>query len=309
MSNKATVLPIGPDAIIIAGVTVAFVIVLIKKIWRAKVVPTRYIALDATKKTPFKLVEKKIISHDTRIFRFALPSEQHILGLPVGKHVLVSAPLGENGAPVSRAYTPVSSDDDVGHVDLLVKVYFKDVHPKFPQGGLLTQYLESLKIGDHIDFKGPLGRLNYQGRGNFEIKESSGIRHAHVTHVGMIAGGSGITPMYQVMNAIFKDKNDPTQISLIFGNQTEGDILLKPELDAASSAHADKFSLCYTLDRPSDSWTGARGFVNADMIKAVLPPPGPTTIILLCGPPPMVKLACIPALQSLGYDESLIFSF
>ena len=30
---------------------------------------------------------------------------------------------------------PTSSDEDLGHMDLVVKVYFRDVHPKFPEGG------------------------------------------------------------------------------------------------------------------------------------------------------------------------------
>jgi cytochrome-b5 reductase len=35
---------------------------------------------DPTKKYAFPLIEKEKISHDTRRFRFALPSENHILG-------------------------------------------------------------------------------------------------------------------------------------------------------------------------------------------------------------------------------------
>lgn len=37
----------------------------------------------------------------------------------------------------------------------------------------------------------------------------------------MLAGGSGITPMYQVAFAILKDPFDRTTISLIFGNLTK----------------------------------------------------------------------------------------
>lgn len=38
----------------------------------------------------------------------------------------------------------------------------------------------------------------------------------------MIAGGTGVTPMYQVAAAILKDPKDRTQVSLIFGNLTAG---------------------------------------------------------------------------------------
>ena len=76
------------------------------------------VALDPTTKIPFALVKREVslrqilehrlicqhppnipsnvacsqdISHDTRLFRFALQSPKHVLGLPVGKHMNFSA--------------------------------------------------------------------------------------------------------------------------------------------------------------------------------------------------------------------------
>ena len=34
-----------------------------------------------------------------------------------------------------RAYTPSSSDDQLGYFELVVKIYFRDQHPRFPDGG------------------------------------------------------------------------------------------------------------------------------------------------------------------------------
>lgn len=53
-------------------------------------------------------------------YRFGLPSPKDTLGLPIGQHISVSAEL--NGKEVSRSYTPISSDDDKGYFDLLIKV-------------------------------------------------------------------------------------------------------------------------------------------------------------------------------------------
>ena len=47
----------------------------------------------------------------------------------------------------------------------LFKVYFKNVHPKYPDGGKMSQYLDSLEIGDTVDVRGPSGKLTYVGRG------------------------------------------------------------------------------------------------------------------------------------------------
>ncbi len=46
-----------------------------------------------------------------------------------------------------------------------LQIYFNNVHPKFPEGGKMSQYLESLRIGDVIDFRGPGGLLEYKGQG------------------------------------------------------------------------------------------------------------------------------------------------
>ena len=52
-----------------------------------------------------------------------------------------------------------------------------------------------------------------------------------------IAGGSGITPMLQVASEIVRNPDDKTQVSLIFGNVSDQDILLKKEIDDMASKH------------------------------------------------------------------------
>lgn len=50
---------------------------------------------------------------------------------------------------------------------IFCKVYFKDVNPKFPAGGKMSQYLDSLDIGDYVDVRGPSGKLVYLGNGKW----------------------------------------------------------------------------------------------------------------------------------------------
>ncbi|MBN3322002.1 NB5R3 reductase, partial [Atractosteus spatula] len=264
---------------------------------------------DPNVKYPLRLIDKEIISHDTRKFRFVLPSESHVLGLPIGQHIYLSAKI--DGNLVVRPYTPVSSDDDKGFVDLVVKIYYKNVNPKFPEGGKMSQYLESLRIGDTIDFRGPSGLLVYQGKGRFAIrpdkKSDPVIKTAK--NLGMIAGGTGITPMLQIIRAIMKDKEDKTVCYLLFANQTEKDILLRPELEEIQANHPSRFKLWFTLDRAPEDWDYSTGFVNEDMIRNHLPPPGEDTLILMCGPPPMIQFACNPNLDKVGHDNSRRFTF
>ena len=70
-----------------------------------------------------------------------------------------------------RPYTPTTSDENLGHMDLVVKIYPANVHPKFPDGGKMTQHLEAMSLGDSIDVRGPSGLLVYKGKGVFNIKE------------------------------------------------------------------------------------------------------------------------------------------
>ncbi|XP_074078496.1 NADH-cytochrome b5 reductase 1 [Macrotis lagotis] len=265
--------------------------------------------LDPNEKYLLRLLDKTTVSHNTKKFRFALPSIHHILGLPIGKHVYLSARI--DGSLVVRPYTPVTSDENKGYVDLVIKVYLKGVHPKFPEGGKMSQYLDSLKIGDVVEFRGPSGMLTYNGKGKFDIHPSkkSPAEHRMAKKLGMIAGGTGITPMLQLIRAILKDPEDPTQCFLLFANQTEKDIILREVLEELQARHPERFKLWFTLDHPPAGWTYGKGFVTAEMIQEHLPAPGDDVLLLLCGPPPMIQLACHPNLDKLGYSQKMRFTY
>lgn len=147
-----------------------------------------------------------------------------------------------------RSYTPISSDDDAGYFDLLIKSY--------PQGNI-SKHLTTLRIGDKMKVRGPKGAMVYTPN--------------MVRHIGMIAGGTGITPMLQVIKAIIKGRprnggTDTTQIDLIFANVNPDDILLREELDRLAKED-DGFRIYYVLNNPPENWTGGVGFVTPDMIK------------------------------------------
>jgi len=293
---------------IIAALTVIGVVGIVSYLWKRYFQEKPLIALDSKQKIPFELIEKESISHDTRRFRFALQSPNHILGLPIGKHMYLSAKI--DGKLVVRPYTPTTSDDEIGYFDLVIKVYFKNVHPRFPDGGKMTQYLESLSIGDTIDVRGPSGHLTYQRKGKFEIAESGKpSKTMNCRKLGMIAGGTGITPMLQIIKAVIKDEGDETQMSLLYANQTEADILVREELEAIAEKYPSRFSVWYTLDRPEEGWKYSKGFIDVQMLQDHMPAFDKDTAVLMCGPPPMIKFACIPNLEKLGFTAESYFSF
>ncbi|MCP9262540.1 NADH-cytochrome b5 reductase 3 [Dirofilaria immitis] len=232
--------------------------------------------VDSEATYPLSLIEKKlsIMTHEDFVSNCPLMSIFSI-----------------NGKLIVRPYTPISSDDDKGFVDLMIKVYFKNIHPKFPDGGKMTQYLEEMKIGN----------------GSFAVKptKKGEPKHCIYKNIGMIAGGSGITPMLQIISAIMKDVGDSTKVSMIFANKDESDILLRDELDKLATEHSGKFHVWYTVDQAKPGWIYSTGFVDAEMIQKHLPGPGNDTVILMCGPPPMIKFACTPSLDKLVLSADL----
>ena len=67
------------------------------------------------------------------------------------------------------------------------------------------------------------GEIKYHGQGRFEVlrKSPEGKRQTQNTtarRVGLIAGGSGITPMLQIARDVAKNARDKTELTLIFAN-------------------------------------------------------------------------------------------
>ncbi|XP_068121605.1 NADH-cytochrome b5 reductase 1 [Hyperolius riggenbachi] len=263
---------------------------------------------DPNKKYRLRLIRKSIINHNTRRFRFALPSMHHSLGLSTGKYVYLSTRI--KGNLLVRPYTPVSCEDN-SYVEFIIKIYFRDVHPDFPEGGKMSQYLDNLSIGDFIEVQGPRGLLEYHGNGEFAIQpdKRSGAVRKTVSQVGMIAGGTGLTPMLQLIQTILKDPDDETKCFLLFANNTKDDIILWHYLNKLKEENSERFTLWFTVDTAPEDWEYSEGFIDSKMIQEHLPSPSDDIIILLCGPPAMIKFACKPSLDLLGYTENMCFVY
>ena len=164
-----------------------------------------------------------------------------------------------------------------------------------------------MKIGQKMLMEGPKGRLFYHGHGKFEISKK--IVEGK-TKIGCISGGTGITPCYQIIQHALKN-NDGTSLSLLFGNRTTNDILLKDELLNFQEVYPDRFKLFLTVDvQPdaSENWKQGVGFMTKEMFVEHLPKPSKDTLILYCGPPPFENMVK-KNLKELGYDDTMQFKF
>jgi cytochrome-b5 reductase len=255
-------------------------------------------ALSAKEFRAFTLIDSEDLTHNTKRFRFALPHDTK-LGMTVASSMACKAEV--DGKNVVRPYTPTTKAEQLGYFDLVVKKY-----PDGKMGGVFWD----LKKGDDMLMKGPFKKIEYTRN----MKKS----------IGMIAGGTGITPMLQVIIAILNDPRDKTEVRLLYANETEGDIMLKKELDALAAKHPN-FKVTYTVSKGGEDWNGYTGYVNQQMVAETLPAPSDDTLIMVCGPPPMMKAICGPKgkpdqpggrqglldglLKGMKYDSSNVFKF
>jgi cytochrome-b5 reductase len=256
------------------------------------------VALNKDEFLPFQVTEVEDLTPNTRRVRFALPSKEHVLGLPIASCVVTRAPIGEGGKEVIRPYTPVTNDKlDKGYFDFIVKTY---------PTGVMSSHIYNLKVGDKLEVKGPIAKLPYTKN----MKK----------HLAMLAGGTGITPMLQVIEEVLSEKEDQTHVSLVFANNAEEDIILKDRLDQLAKKHPN-FEVHYVVLKPTSSWKGHTGFITPDIIKKHVPGPSEDVMVLVCGPPPFYNALSGPkdpdysqgelsgALKDLGYTKEQVFKF
>eukprot|EP00521_Asterionellopsis_glacialis_P007098 CAMPEP_0195285206 /NCGR_PEP_ID=MMETSP0707-20130614/3132_1 /TAXON_ID=33640 /ORGANISM="Asterionellopsis glacialis, Strain CCMP134" /LENGTH=294 /DNA_ID=CAMNT_0040344673 /DNA_START=30 /DNA_END=914 /DNA_ORIENTATION=+ len=253
------------------------------------------------------LVERYTVSDTSQVLRFGLPDTSKPLDLSTCACILAKADIpnakkdGEIEA-VIRPYTPISTNADVGYFDLLIKDYG-------PESGHMSNHLcDTLKVGDTVDFK----------HIEFNVKIQAPFDQ---TQIGMLVGGTGITPMLQALHAILGGEEKTNKVSMLYGSKESSDILGKDLLDQWCESNSDNLSVTHVLSHePEDSkWSGDRGFINEALIKANMPPPsaGKDAIIFVCGPPPMYNALCGPRqdkelgglLKEMGYEASQVYKF
>ena len=245
------------------------------------------------------LYAKKVISWDTRVFTFKLEHEEQTLGLPTGQHLMIRIRDPVTQEAVIRSYTPISPQSQKGYMDVLVKVYFDTPEVK---GGKMTKAMDALPVGHGVDFKGPIGKFEYLGRGQCSINGSKRT----VKQFLMICGGSGVTPIYQVFRAVMQDKEDQTKCIVLNGNRMVEDILCKEDLDALLLGNEDRGKIIYTLTKAHDGWAGLRGRINGEL-AAKHCGKDDMTLVLICGPEALEKSIHVALLGQGWDDKSLLF--
>ncbi|KAI1369943.1 oxidoreductase NAD-binding domain-containing protein [Xylaria arbuscula] len=242
-----------------------------------------------------QLQSSETVNHNTKKLRFALPTEEHVSGLPLTSALLTfSWPKGSI-LPCVRPYTPITRSDEAGVLELMVK--------KYPNGKQST-HLHSLQPGDYLRFVTPIP--GYKWTPN---------KHSDIT---LIAGGAGITPMYQLIQGILNNPEEKTRITLVFGVNTDADVLLKPEFEDVERRFPGRFRAVYTVSNPVPGSPYPKGYVTKELLSKVMAATTTTkenTKVFVCGPPAM-ETALVGnkkqpggILGELGYTKDQIHRF
>ena len=249
------------------------------------------------------LSAKKEISWDTRIFTFTLEHADQITGLPIGQHLMIRLRDPVTREVIIRSYTPISEGTEKGVLHVLVKVYFDT---KERVGGKMTKALDAIPVGHFVDFKGPIGKFEYLGKGKCTVSSKARFARRFV----MICAGSGITPIFQVLRAVLKDREDQTQCLVLDGNRLEEDILCKEDMDELVAGNEERCRLLYALTQPTEEWGGIKGRVGKDLLQKEVGncPDIGKELVLICGPGPFEK-AIHEFLNEMGWDDQDLLFF
>ena len=249
------------------------------------------------------------VNHDTKRLRFSLPNSTDVSGLtltcksnsltfalpiinPSAAAVLtMSWPQGR-WFPVARPYTPISEINENGALELLVK--------RYPDGKQST-HLHSLKPGDKLLFAAAI-------RGHQWVPNS-------VPNVTLIAGGAGITPIFQLAQGILQNPDDKTSVTIVYGVNTNDDCHLTKEMQRFENEFKDRFKIVYTVSQPDEKTTLRKGRVTKELLEEVVTSPKDgETKVFVCGPPAMESSLVGSRkekgiLEQLGYRKDQIHTF
>lgn len=210
----------------------------------------------------FEIVKIEELNASAYCYTFKIKDSQ-VLGIKIGQHIIVKQTV--NGRVVTRQYTPVSEVSKRGSFEFVIKIY---------PNGKLTSLIKDWKVGDWIPCRGPFGEFSYQANS--------------YKHILMLAAGTGIAPMFQIIREIIENEDDMTFIKLFYASKSISDILFREEL--VNFYQYWNFTACHYLSKEVDltkkrhceEMVGSR-MSKENVLNELRKGPINSTLVLICG--------------------------
>jgi len=215
----------------------------------------------------------------TFTFVFIRPEDEDRFAYRAGQFAELSV-TGKGEIPIGIASSPVEK----GFVKFTVN-----------RAGVVTTSLHSMKVGDVMGIRGPLGN-SYP----WEMLQGKNIL--------IVGGGFAFTTLRSSIVFMLDPANRGKygNIDVVYGARTPGMLLYLDEL--AEWEKRDDIHMHITVDGTKDpAWKYHVGFVPP-VVEETAPPGGPDSYAIICGPPVMIKFT-LPVLEKLGYrHDNIIMS-
>lgn len=222
---------------------------------------------------------QSIIDHTPSVRELILKTDNpHQFQFKAGQFVMLHVPQAE-GKPALRAYSIASDERDVNGYKLLFK---------YVDNGKASEFVWKLKGDETLQMTGPFGKVFFQ--------------EPPTEQIVFLNTGTGLSQHLSYLLSK-KDQYPELKYRLLFGMRTEQDCYYAKELNDLKK-QLPNFQWEFVLSRPSESWTGKKGYVQ-NFIEDYNYMNVPTTFYL-CGNGGMIK-ATKETLLAKGFDPKKIW--
>jgi NAD(P)H-flavin reductase len=216
---------------------------------------------------------------DLKTFKLVFDNDedQKAFAFMPGQFAILSV-FGKGESPIGIASSPTEE----GYLLFTIK-----------RMGKVTTFLHNAEPGTKMGVRGPMGN-------SFPWDRMKG------RNVVIIGGGFAFTTLRSAINYMLDAKNRKNfkNITAIYGARSPGELLYKQELQEWKEN--DDIDMYVTVDKGDETWKGREGFVPT--VTKEVAPSSKNAIVLVCGPPIMIRFT-MPVLLELGFSkEDIILS-
>jgi len=146
------------------------------------------------------------------------------------------------------------------------------------KGGKVTNFLaENLKVGDSLEVTAPSGQF-------FLNPEP-----ANQKHYLMIAGGSGITPIYSMIGTVLKFE-PKSKITLLYANRNANSIIFNEKFEKWTKDFPDQLEVKHFLSEEQNPKNAIKGYITKVSLEELINQHSKTKLdFYLCGPEMMTN--------------------
>lgn len=179
--------------------------------------------------------------------------------------------------PVTRSYSLSSSPDEDTNPSITVKRV---------SGGVMSNFiLDNISNIHKWYIDGPYGKF-------------TPLTSAYTSrHIVLMAGGSGITPLYSMARSILS-RSMHTKVSLIYSSRTQEDIIFRSAIEGLTERFTGRLNSYHVLSQPKDFIGSGTTVINGrlnkliarELITQATADPLDEVQYFICGPSELMKM-------------------